>query len=230
MHLSNSVAASETRHVDAHGLRIQVTLRGSDSGQPLLMLHGWPFTSYLWCRVTPALVAAGYRVIAPDLRGVGGTDRPMDGSDVESVSQDADHLLDVLDVREARVVGFDLGAPVAWKLAMRHPERVQQLVVMEAMIGKLPGAESFLANGPPWWFGFHAVPGLPETVVAGREAEYRGWFLSARGPTHPPIDPAAIAVYTRPTGVQMHCAAASRITGLCRSVHDRSRRSPHPSG
>ncbi|MGW1564568.1 alpha/beta fold hydrolase, partial [Streptomyces sp. NPDC002144] len=51
--------------------------------------------------------------------------------------------------------------------------------VMEALVGRLPGAEDFLTGGAPWWFGFHAVPGLAETVVEGNEAAYIDWFLNA---------------------------------------------------
>ena len=50
---------------------------------------------------------------------------------------------------------------------------------MESLLGRLPGAEGFLAGGPPWWFGFHAVPDLAETVLIGHEAEYVDWFLEA---------------------------------------------------
>ncbi|WP_433521664.1 alpha/beta fold hydrolase [Nocardia pseudovaccinii] len=50
---------------------------------------------------------------------------------------------------------------------------------MEALLGTVPGAEDFLAAGPPWWFGFHAVPGLAETVLSGQEARYIEWFLTS---------------------------------------------------
>jgi pimeloyl-ACP methyl ester carboxylesterase len=62
---------------------------------------------------------------------------------------------------------------------MRRPDLVRRLVLMEAFLGRLPGAEDLLAAGPPWWFGFHAVPGLAEQVLAGHEAEYLDWFLAA---------------------------------------------------
>ena len=183
----------ESRYVIANGLRIHVHVAGE--GPPVMLLHGWPFTSYIWRRVAPALVAAGYRVIAPDLRGIGGTDRPARGYDLEVLSEDAAQLLDALGEHSAHVVGFDLGTAIAWMLAMRHPHKVRQLAIMEGMIGKLPGAERFLVNGPPWWFGFHAIPGLAEKLLEGREAAYLGWFFSARGPHHHPIDPAAQQVY-----------------------------------
>ena len=185
----------ETLHIVANGLRQQVTLAGA--GEPVLLLHGWPLTSHMWRGVAPALVAAGYRTVAPDLRGTGGSDRPAGGYDVETVSDDVAGLLDALDIPRAHVVGTDLGTPVAWMTAMRHAPRVRKLVVMEALLGRLPGAEAFLAAGPPWWFGFHGVPGLAERVLEGREAEYLDWFLGERSTGQRAVDPAARAVYAQ---------------------------------
>lgn len=72
---------------------------------------------------------------------------------------------------------------------MRRPDLVRQLVLIEALIGRLPGAESFLAAGPPWWFGFHAAPDLAETILLGHEALYVDWFLET-GTMGREIDPA----------------------------------------
>jgi pimeloyl-ACP methyl ester carboxylesterase len=161
--------------VDANGISIRVATVGD--GPPVLLLHGWPHTWMVWHRVIPLLVARGHRVIAPDLRGLGATSRPVEGYDLHTLADDAAALLDALDAPRAGVVGIDLGAPVAWMLAARQPDRVRRLVVMEALLGRLPGAERFLAAGPPWWFGFHAVPDLAETVIEGHEAEYLEWFF-----------------------------------------------------
>jgi pimeloyl-ACP methyl ester carboxylesterase len=82
-------------------------------------------------------------------------------------------LLDSLEVETVEVAAIDASVTTAFLLAMWYPERVTRLVLME---GTLPG----LAGGfemPPWWFGFHAVPELPETLIAGREDDYLGWFL-----------------------------------------------------
>ena len=190
-----------TRQVSAAGLEINVATLGEADRPPLLLLHGWPHTWFLWHRLMPAL-AHDYHVIAPDLRGIGGSGRPAAGYDLNTLADDAANLLDALGVREplAAAVGIDLGAPVAWMLAMRHPGRVRRLVVMEALLGNLPGAESFLERGAPWWFGFHGVPDLAETVLVGHEAEYVDWFLTrstheARGVGRPARD-AFVAAYT----------------------------------
>jgi pimeloyl-ACP methyl ester carboxylesterase len=159
-----------------NGIEVNVTVIGD--GPAVLLLHGFPHTGRLWTEVVPHLTTH-YRVITPDLRGLGATSRPKDGYDAGTLAADAEALLDALGEPAAAVVGIDAGAPPAFLLAMRHPERVRRLVLMESLLGRLPGAEDFLAGGPPWWFGFHAVPDLAETVLIGHEAEYVDWFLDA---------------------------------------------------
>lgn len=164
------------RRVVTNGIEITVAVAGR--GDPVLLLHGFPHTWRLWQEVMPRL-ARTHRVIAPDLRGLGSTERPSDGYDAGTLATDAECLLDALGEPAASVVGIDAGTPPAFLLAMRRPERVRRLVLLESLLGRLPGAEDFLRGGPPWWFGFHAVPGLAETVLIGHEAEYVDWFLDA---------------------------------------------------
>jgi pimeloyl-ACP methyl ester carboxylesterase len=184
------------QRVTANGIDINVVVAGQ--GPAFLLLHGFPHTWRLWTAVIPHL-ARHHRVIAPDLRGLGATTRTAGGYDAGTLAADAEALLDALDEPAATVVGIDAGTPPAFLLAMRRPERVRRLVLMESLLGRLPGAEDFLAGGPPWWFGFHAVPGLAETVLAGHEAGYLDWFLDAG--THgrgvpPAIRDHFVAAYT----------------------------------
>ena len=142
-------------------------------GTAVVLLHGWPHTPYLWHRVTPAL-STDHLVIAPDLRNLG-----EGGADAGAVASSLIRLLDSIDVTSAAVVAIDAGVPAAFLAAVQHPDRVSRLVLME---GVLPGVESTFS--PPWWFGFHAVPGLAESVLPGHEAEYLGWFLSGPSVRH----------------------------------------------
>lgn len=164
------------RRVAVNGIELNVALQGE--GPAVLLLHGFPHTWRLWTRVMGPL-AERHRVIAPDMRGAGASTRAADGYDAGTLASDAEALLDALGVRSAAVVGIDAGTPPAFLLAMRRPDLVGRLVLMESLLGGLPGAEEFLAQGPPWWFGFHAVPGLAETVLIGHEARYVDWFLGA---------------------------------------------------
>ncbi|MHC3472830.1 alpha/beta fold hydrolase [Streptomyces sp. 7R007] len=166
----------ELSRVRVNGIEMNVASAGS--GPAVLLLHGFPHTWQVWSEVMADL-SKRHRVIAPDLRGFGASTRAESGYDVVGLARDAEALLEALGVSSAAVVGIDAGTPSAFLLAMRRPGLVERLVVMESLIGRLPGAEEFLAGGPPWWFGFHAVEGLAERVLEGNEAEYVDWFLTA---------------------------------------------------
>jgi len=194
----------ELRRVTANGVGLNVALAGE--GPAVLLLHGFPHTWQLWTDVMDGL-AGRYRVIAPDLRGMGASTHALDGYDAGTLAADAEALLDALGESSAAVVGLDAGTPPAFLLAMRRPDLVRQLVVMESLLGGLPGAEDFLAHGTPWWFGFHAVPGLAETVLTGHEAQYIDWFLST-GSLGQGVDPAVRDAFVRAyTGTEaLRCA------------------------
>lgn len=186
----------EQRRIAVNGIRLNVATAGE--GPAVVLLHGFPHTWRLWSDIIGPL-SQQYRVIAPDLRGFGDSTRARDGYDVGALAADVEDMLDVLAEPTAAVVAIDAGTPVAVLLALRRPDRVRRLVAMEATVGSLPGAESFLAAGPPWWFGFHAVPDLAETVLVGHEEQYVDWFLNAgtrgRG-VRPDIRRAFLDAYT----------------------------------
>ncbi|WP_227982031.1 alpha/beta fold hydrolase [Nocardia spumae] len=177
---------TETVRVTTGSAELAVTIAGS--GPPLVLLHGWPHTRHIWHRVAPELARA-HRIVAPDLRGLGESSRPAHGYDAGTVAADIVGLLDRLGIGRAALMALDVSVPAAVLTALRHPDRVERLVVMESLLGDLPGAEEFLATGPPWWFGFHAVPGLAENVLIGHEADYIDWFLTSGTRQRDSIDP-----------------------------------------
>ncbi|MEU4657267.1 alpha/beta fold hydrolase [Streptomyces sp. NPDC023723] len=166
----------ELRRIAVNGVELNVALDGS--GPPVLLLHGFPHTWEVWREVLAGLTDR-YTVIAPDLRGFGASGPAAAGYDAGTLAEDAAALLAALGARGAAVAGIDAGAPPAFLLAVRRPDLVRRLVLMESLIGRLPGAEDFLAHGAPWWFGFHRVPGLAESVLAGNEARYVDFFLTS---------------------------------------------------
>ncbi|WP_427891973.1 alpha/beta fold hydrolase [Kribbella sp. GL6] len=160
--------------VDSHRVKIgaaELNVLTAGEGPGMVLLHGWPHTSYLWHRVIP-LLSQDHRVVAPDLRGLGASTRTPGGRDAATLASDVIQLLDALGLADATLVAIDAAVPPAFLAALRYPDRVERLVLME---GLLPGAEAFPT---PWWFGFHSVPGLAESVLPGHEAEYLGWFLT----------------------------------------------------
>ncbi|MGW4587355.1 alpha/beta fold hydrolase [Amycolatopsis thermoflava] len=199
---------------------IETTVATAGSGPAVLLLHGFPHTWQLWREVLPTLTRT-HRVIAPDQRWTGSD--ATGGYDAGTLAADALGILDALGEPSATVVGIDAGTPSAALLALRHPGRVRRLVVMESLLGTLPGGEDFLAAGPPWWFGFHAVPGLAEEVLAGHEAAYLDFFLAA-GTRGRASRPASGTPSSPPTPAPPPCAAPFPSTGSCRAPPGSSRR------
>jgi len=114
------------------GAGLELALVDEGEGPAVLMLHGFPDTAQLWRHQVRALVSAGRRAIAPDMRGRGGSERP---SSVEAYAiphsvADMVAVLDALGLDRVDVVGHDFGAIVAWAMAAQHPERVSRLVAM----------------------------------------------------------------------------------------------------
>ncbi len=105
---------------------------GPADGRLVLLLHGFPQTSWSWRAVWPQLVDAGYRVVAPDQRGYSPGARPegVDAYRMPALVGDVLGMLDHLDAERADVVGHDWGAAVGWQLASRHPDRVRTLTAV----------------------------------------------------------------------------------------------------
>ncbi len=115
----------EARMIETNGVELAVHEAGQ-GGIPVLLCHGWPELAYSWRYQVPALVAAGYHVIAPDQRGYGESSKPgnAEAYDCHQLTADLCGLLDAMGIDKAIHVGHDWGAIVVWHQALLHPERV----------------------------------------------------------------------------------------------------------
>lgn len=156
------------------GVRIHFRLAGPEDGPVLLLIHGYPEMGITWRKVVAPLTAAGFRLVMPDLRGAGGSARPLTGYDKSTLAADLAGVLDNLGIQApAAVIGHDIGAMVAFAFARRFPERTPRLAILDSVI---PGTEMFdevSRDGTKvWHFHFHQAPDLPEALTQGREAIY----------------------------------------------------------
>ena len=123
---------SEVTHrtVAANGINVHVAEQGR--GPLVLLLHGFPELWYSWRHQLPALAAAGFHAVAPDLRGYGRTDAPqaVESYSMRNMTADAAGILDALGVETAVVAGHDWGAPIAWHCALMYPERFSAVVAL----------------------------------------------------------------------------------------------------
>jgi len=116
------------RTMEVNGVALSVDDRGT--GDPVVLLHGFPELAYSWRFQIPALVDAGYRVISFDQRGYGGSDKPdaVEAYDLEHLVGDVVGVLDRLGIDTATIVGHDWGSIVAWTMAVTRPARVSRVV------------------------------------------------------------------------------------------------------
>ena len=117
-------------YIETNGIRLAVYEQGD--GPPVILLHGFPELAFSWRHQLPALAAAGFRAIAPDQRGYGHSDVPGSVRDyrIEELIADIHGLLDALGLDSATFVGHDWGALVLWQMAMRSPDRIDRLVIL----------------------------------------------------------------------------------------------------
>ncbi|WET76617.1 alpha/beta hydrolase [Amycolatopsis sp. QT-25] len=197
---------SEYAQVD--GVRLHYVAGGR--GEPLILLPGWPETWWQYHKIMPEL-AKRYRVIAVDLRGMGGSGKPQGGYDKKTMARDIFGLLRGLGLRQAHIAGHDIGAMVAFAFAANHPEATKTVTLMDVShpdesLYQLP---MLAPPGQPvnvWWFAFNQVATLPEQLLTGRSRFLVDWMFDRLA-----ADPASItargravyaAAYDRPDAIR----------------------------
>ena len=144
-----------------------LAVRDEGEGDAVLLLHGFPDSSRLWRHQIPALVGAGLRAIAPDLRGFGESDKPEAVEEYAIARSVADMVavLDALELERAHVVGHDWGAGLAWALAAYVPERVERLVVMSVGHPNTLRAPSIRQREKAWYQLLFQFTGVAEELI-----------------------------------------------------------------
>ena len=187
-----------TRHrVEVNGIRLYYSVTGS--GDPVVLLHGFPETSYAWRKIIPTL-SEHYTVIAPDLRGCGDSDRPSVGYDKRTVAEDIYQLVQHLKLGSINLVSHDVGMMVGYAYAATYPTKVRRLVLMEAALPGLGLEDLYDAAKYPRMYHlplFEAPNGLAEALITGREKMFVSHFM--RQQTYDPIglDEDALDEYAR---------------------------------
>jgi pimeloyl-ACP methyl ester carboxylesterase len=127
---SNLLPGVTLRQISVNGISMRVAEMGE--GPVVLLAHGWPESWYSWRHQLRALSEAGYRAIAPDMRGYGETQAPLevDAYDLKTLAADMVGVLDALGIERAHMVGHDWGAPVAAHSVLFHPQRFSSLTLL----------------------------------------------------------------------------------------------------
>jgi len=173
-----------------NGLRIQVAEAG-ERGRPLvILLHGFPDLWQGWHFQIQPLADSGFRVLIPNQRGYGKSDKPpgVSSYDIEHLASDVIALADAEGSSTFNLIGHDWGGIVAWWVAARFPRRVNRLVILNA---PHPGIfQGYAARHPSqmlrsWYVGFFQIPWLPEAMLAARD--YRLLFRSVQHTSQPGV-------------------------------------------
>jgi pimeloyl-ACP methyl ester carboxylesterase len=162
--------------VDIDGVGIEYEVTGD--GRPVVLLHGFPDSGRLWRHQVPALAAAGFQVIVPDLRGYGGSDKPTEAAAYRGDLLVADVLavMSAAGADRAHVVGHDWGAAVAWTTALMAADRVDHLVVLSVGHPATFFAAGFEQYEKSWYMLLFQYPGIAETWLSANDwANLRGW-------------------------------------------------------
>ena len=167
-HRDDTTYSWEHHEAVVNGVRLHYVEAGS--GPVVVLLHGFPEFWYGWRHQIDPLAAAGYRVIAPDMRGYNQSEKPpgVHAYAVETLVKDVAALIAHCGVTRATVVGHDWGGVVAWEVAMRRPDVVEKLIVLNA-----PHPAAFLRElrtptqlARSWYAFAFQVPVLPELLIA----------------------------------------------------------------
>jgi pimeloyl-ACP methyl ester carboxylesterase len=163
------IAMIAHRFFDTGEVRLHVAEEGE--GKPVVFVHGFPEGWFTWRAQMHALAEAGYRAVAPDLRGYGESDKPRGVERYKSslIADDVAALIRSLDVGPVPIVGHDWGGPIAYRVAMDHPELVSRLVILNAphplQFARLL-RRSWAQRRRSWYMAFFQLPILPERMLA----------------------------------------------------------------
>lgn len=174
---------------------------GEEKNPPLMLVHGWPQSSYCWHEVAQYL--NDYYIIAPDLRGLGDSERTIELKfyTKDELGKDLFALADALAINHFYLCGHDWGSAVVQEMALAQPQRIEKLILINMMIinnfeGKKKAAEKLVKGmfKSSWYQFFQSIPDFPEALIAGKEDVWIRFF--SRGISRP-IPEEAIAEYTR---------------------------------
>lgn len=166
------------KHQMAHvnGVDIHYVIGGQ--GEPLVLVHGFGQNWFMWNRLLPEL-SKHFTVVAPDLRGVGESEKTAGGYDKKTMAADIHELVKKLGYTHINLAGHDIGLMVAYAYAAQYGNEVKKLALMDALI---PGVEPVWSDlyNRLWWFGFFARP-VAGDLVAGQAGEFLTDFWTVVG-------------------------------------------------
>jgi pimeloyl-ACP methyl ester carboxylesterase len=157
-------------NIATNGIKLHTAFAGPEDGEPVILLHGFPDAWFGWEPQIQALAEAGFRVIVPDQRGYNLSDKPagVASYNLEILAADIAGLADFLGIRRFNLAGHDFGGLVSWTIAMRYPDRLKQLAILNVPHPSV--MRRYIRRHPAqvlksWYAFFYQLPALPEMVM-----------------------------------------------------------------
>lgn len=171
--------------IDVSGVGIEFDVTGREDGRPVVLLHGFPDSGRLWRNQVPALADAGFRVIVPDLRGYGRSDKPeaVEAYNLLFLAGDVIAILDHLAIERAHVVGHDWGAALAWAIGSMAGDRVDHLVALSVGHPAAFRGAGLEQQQRSWYMLLFQFTGVAEQWLTAD-----GWANAREWAMHPDMD------------------------------------------
>jgi pimeloyl-ACP methyl ester carboxylesterase len=217
---SQSTAAITHSTIEVDGYPIHLVTAGATTNPAVLLLHGWPQTWQAFAQIIPRLATVN-RVVAMDLPGIGVTGPPPAAGDKRSIAKVVRRVMKTLRLTNVTLVGHDVGGMVTYAFLRAYQDDLTGAIIMNTVIPGITPWAQVIANPHIWHFAFHAVPKLPEQLVAGGQAAYFDYFFDAISEHPEAIDRTARAAYADAYGrVETLRAGFDWYRGLAKDEQD----------
>lgn len=192
--MSNPINFPKPTRVHANGIELEVFEAGRENtGNPIVLCHGWPEHAYSWRHQMPALAEAGYHVIVPNQRGFGNSSCPTNVTDydIEHLTGDLVSLLDHYGYENAIFVGHDWGANIVWGLSLLHPTRVDKIINLALPYqerGDTPWIEmmEMFLGEDNYFVHFNRQPGVADAILDANTSRFLRNLFRKNLPPVPP--------------------------------------------
>ena len=175
---SSSPPRLQHRQVHIANQSIHVVEGGAPGRGSILFLHGWPESWFAFEQVMLRLCDRTH-VVAIDLPGIGESSGEVIANDKRSLALHIHDLIQELELQDVTLVGHDVGGQIVYAYLHAYPDELKSAAILNVAIPGIEPWSSVVANPRIWHFGFHGVPGLPELLVTGHQAEYFSFFYEA---------------------------------------------------
>ncbi len=196
------------RQLVVEGISVHLVEAGDGEKPGLLLLHGWPENWSAFERMMIPLSKDAH-VVAIDLPGIGDSLTPPASCDKLTLAKYVHSIVNGLNLRKATLAGHDIGGQIVYAYLHQYPGELQAATIMNVVI---PGVDPWFEvkrNPHIWHFAFHAIPDLPEKLVAGKQADYFAFFYDAIS-----ADPGAIDKHARKTYAEAYSRPEALRTGF----------------